>query len=328
MDTLIFIDTNIFLDFYRVAGRQADLTILKHLEGHHKRIITTSQVEMEFKKNRPRVIRETFDSLKSPKWSVLQLPAFLEKSRQSSGLATGRRRIDEQLSTLRTRLSKVFQTPTIYDAVYKAAQRLFRADSPYNLSRERKERIKIRQRAWKRFIMGYPPRKPGDTSMGDSINWEWIVNCAQESGANVVVVSRDSDFGLGFGDAVYINDWLRQEFRERVSSKRQISLTERLAEGLKMASIPVTKEEEAAEQKFLEKRSRTVELPTVPVFDFLRAFTATTEALLEQLHEPTRGFQQMAEEFERSQRELARRFGKTMIKASQGNVGDSEDSET
>lgn len=47
--TLLFIDTNILLDFYRQVGRESNLSILKHLRPHHDRIITTRQVEMEFK---------------------------------------------------------------------------------------------------------------------------------------------------------------------------------------------------------------------------------------------------------------------------------------
>jgi hypothetical protein len=54
--TLIFIDTNILLDFYRVRGREGDLSILDHIDENHDLIITTSQVEMEFKKNRPRKV--------------------------------------------------------------------------------------------------------------------------------------------------------------------------------------------------------------------------------------------------------------------------------
>ena len=38
--TLLFIDTNIFFDFYRQVGRESNLSILKHLRPHHDRIIT------------------------------------------------------------------------------------------------------------------------------------------------------------------------------------------------------------------------------------------------------------------------------------------------
>ena len=56
MRTLIFIDTNIFLDFYRQRGPQDSLSILAHIDEHHESIITSSQVEMEFKTNRPAAI--------------------------------------------------------------------------------------------------------------------------------------------------------------------------------------------------------------------------------------------------------------------------------
>jgi hypothetical protein len=43
-DPLIFIDTNIFLDFYRAAGRDTKLSILSLIDSNHDRIITGEQV--------------------------------------------------------------------------------------------------------------------------------------------------------------------------------------------------------------------------------------------------------------------------------------------
>ena len=85
--TLLFIDTNIFLDFYRQVGRESDLSILKHISQHHDRIITTCQVEMEFKKNRPCVIDNSLAAIKAPDWRGLKLLAYLANSRQASGLS-------------------------------------------------------------------------------------------------------------------------------------------------------------------------------------------------------------------------------------------------
>jgi hypothetical protein len=254
MATLIFIDTNIWLDFYRVRGRAADLSLLDRVDGHRDRVITTAQVEMEFKKNRPQVILESHAGLKSPNWSAHQLPAYLARSKQSSGLSTGQKRIDKQLSALRKRTENVFRDPVQYDPVYKVAQRVFRQDSPINLSRDKPERSTIRRLAYKRFALGYPPRKDSDTSVGDAVNWEWIVRCASESGKDVVIVSRDSDYGVQFDGQTYLNDWLRQEFTERVAKTRKVTLTGRLAEGLKLAKIDVTKAEEKSEDAFLKER--------------------------------------------------------------------------
>ena len=64
MATLIFVDTNIWLDFYRVRGKAADLSLLKKIDEHRDSLISTSQVEMEFKKNRPAVILDSYHRLK------------------------------------------------------------------------------------------------------------------------------------------------------------------------------------------------------------------------------------------------------------------------
>jgi hypothetical protein len=255
---LVFIDTNVFLDFYRVTGRQGELSILEHVDHNHDRLITTSQVEMEFKKNRPNVMLECYRGLRNPQPGGLQLPAYLARSKQSSGLDTCRRKIESQLTTLRNRVSNAFSRPTAYDPVYRVAQRLFRDHTAYNLSRAMQERFSIRRLARKRWLLGYPPRKPGDTSIGDAINWEWIVSCASRSACDVVIVSRDTDYGLQLGDQSVLNDWLAQEFRDRVGKRRKALLTDRLAEGLKLASIKVKKDEEAAEQRFLKGRADEV----------------------------------------------------------------------
>lgn len=62
---LLFVDANIWLDFYR-ARTDAALALLRHLEKVSDRIIVTHQLEMEFKKNRQSAIAESLQELKSP----------------------------------------------------------------------------------------------------------------------------------------------------------------------------------------------------------------------------------------------------------------------
>ena len=50
MPALLFIDTNIYLDFYRRRGPGNPLSTLTHFDGNFDRIITTTEVEMEYKK--------------------------------------------------------------------------------------------------------------------------------------------------------------------------------------------------------------------------------------------------------------------------------------
>ena len=208
---------------------------------------------MEFKKNRPRVIAKSLADFKSPNWGGLQLPAYLASSHQASDLSTGRTQINALIKTLKKHVPMVFKKPTQHDPVYQVAQRLFKANTPYGLSLSKeKEQKKVFRLAWRRFLLGYPPRKADDTSIGDAVNWEWVVDCAKRANADVVIVSRDSDYGVRLEGDVYINDWLAQEFKERVS--KNVTLTDKLSDGLKRVSIKVTRKEAAGEEMFLQRQ--------------------------------------------------------------------------
>lgn len=50
----------------------------------------------------------------------------------------------------------------------------------------------------------------------------------------------------------FLNDWLKQEFSERVSQKRKIILTDKLSQGLKIVHAAVTKEMEEEERLIAE----------------------------------------------------------------------------
>ena len=130
----------------------------------------------------------------------------------------------EEQADRQLRGRRVFEKPTRNDPVYNVVQRLFAANTPYSLSRSKeKEQKKALRLAWRRFLLGYPPRKATDTSIGDAVNWEWIVNCTKQANANVVIVSRDSDYGVhlkGDGlpapwqdilDLAYYSGWRKQE---------------------------------------------------------------------------------------------------------------------
>src|SRR6266566_3724206 len=114
---LIFIDTNILLDFYRVRGRESGLSILKHIDDNLERFITTNQVEMEFKKNRQHVFLQSDKELKLPDWSGLQLASFLSESKQSKALARSQKEVKSYATTLRKRMTRMLKNPTTQDTV-------------------------------------------------------------------------------------------------------------------------------------------------------------------------------------------------------------------
>ncbi|WP_321529250.1 PIN domain-containing protein [Sedimenticola selenatireducens] len=252
MDALIFIDTNIFLDFYRIRKSDVSMSYLELIDKHKDLIILGSQVEMEFKKNRQKVILETLNKFKNPDWNNLSVPALLSELQASKQIEKKKKEICTQQKKVTEKIIKVLKNPPSNDPVYQTLQRLFKHKSPYNLDRSKKERYAVRNLARKRFVLGYPPRKKEDNSIGDAVNWEWIIRCAQESGKHVILVTRDTDFGAIVKNESFLNDWLSQEFKERVSRTRKIILTERLSVAFKAVKLTVSKAMEKAEDEIIE----------------------------------------------------------------------------
>jgi hypothetical protein len=211
---VVFIDTCVLLDFYRSRGSRNTLSILDHVDGNHHRIITTSQVEIDMT-NRPRGSSSLATSARPASRPV---PTFLA-SRSRCRCWERRSRVQPDRK-VRDRTGRLIADPGRQINLQAPSQTLLRWSATYTRIKERR---RIRARARTRYSLGYPPRKAGDTSMGDAINWEWVVHCAQVlTSANVVIVSRDSDYGHEHGGKAHINDWLREEFKDRVSRQRDI----------------------------------------------------------------------------------------------------------
>lgn len=267
LDTLLFVDTNVLLDFYRIRKSDVSTNYLKQLEACRDRLIIGSQIEMEYKKNRQRVIVEAHSTFSAPDWSKLTAPALVSEIQAVKMIEKKKKELMKQKDKVSEKIEKILSNPTQHDPVYRCLQRIFKHNSPFNLVRPMKERFTIRHLARKRFMLGYPPRKLSDTSIGDSVNWEWIVACAKNSGKHVVIVTRDTDYGVTFNGKSYLNDYLRQEFSERVSHKRKLILTDKLSYGLKIVHAAVTREMEEEEERLLAELANDFEpLPAVDIF--------------------------------------------------------------
>jgi hypothetical protein len=258
MDALLFIDTNILLDFYRNRTSNICMQFLEQIEACKERLILTSQLEMEYKKNRQKVIIETLKNFGTPDWNKLTVPALVSELQATEMIKKEKEKITEQQKKVTKKIHNILESPGRHDDVYKVLQRIFKHKSAYNLNREDERRFAIRRLARKRFLLGYPPRKDKDTSYSDAINWEWTVQCAIDSGKDVVIVSRDGDYGINYRDVASLNDWLIQEFKQRAGRKK-ILLTESLAEGLKIVHAKVTEEMEHEEQLLMHELRKFME---------------------------------------------------------------------
>lgn len=284
MASLVFIDTKIFLDLYRLQGGDTSLSVLDHFDRNHDRIITTTQVEMEYKKNRQAAVLKSLRDATACNEAQVTVPAVLRDAQVERSMRAARQRVSEHTRRLRGRAAKLIREPGRNDIIYKVLQQLFRAKRPCHLSTNPSGRHQIDRLARKRFCLGYPPRKDGDTSMGDAVNWEWMIHCANELDRDIVIVSRDSDYGVKWEHDAILNDWLRQEFAERVGRKRTITLTPRLTEGLSIAGIKVARAEVEQEERELARRAEGSKPRGFDSFDmqkFLEELTALAEAFRE-----------------------------------------------
>lgn len=243
---LLFIDTNILLDFYR-ARNDAGISLLSKIDSLHDETITSCQVEMEFKKNRQKVISESVTLLKPPDFN-LSTPAFLAEAATVKVIKNRIKDVKKRVDKLKARILSTLGSPKTHDKIYQATQRLFTNPSRLNLRHETPEYKQVWRRALRRFLEGRPPRKKEDTSAGDAINWEWILHCMKETNRDVIIVSRDADYGLTLDGKSYANNWLSDEVKERANQQRKLILVDRLSAALKLLDVKVTREEITSER--------------------------------------------------------------------------------
>jgi hypothetical protein len=128
---LLFVDTNILLDFYRMRG-EAGFKLLRRLSSAKVALIATFQVEMEFKKNRQRVLAEFIEALKKLT-GPLKSPALVEDAYASKSLDESLDRVRKDAETLRGHLISLIAEPE-KDPVFECANSLFRNATTLNLA--------------------------------------------------------------------------------------------------------------------------------------------------------------------------------------------------
>lgn len=248
MATLLFVDTNIWLDFYR-SNNEAGFSLLRHLNKLSPFIIMTEQVEMEFHKNRQAEILRSVSALSPPK--TMSFPAFLT-IKQVNEINKTIRDTQRLFKTIQSYLPSILENPEVNDQVYQACNKIFGKKDDLRFGKNHSEWKSIQEKAENRHRLGYPPRKHSDTSIGDAVNWEWIIHCAISSKSNIAIVSRDSDYGQTSGEKTYLNNHLKREFSDRVGKVQRITLYAKVSSVLKEYKVTVTKKEQQEEDRIIQ----------------------------------------------------------------------------
>ncbi|HTJ53778.1 MAG TPA: PIN domain-containing protein, partial [Nitrosospira sp.] len=180
--THIYIDTNVFLDFYQSATDR--LKVFKDLHARAERILVTEQTVAEFRRNRVALLVDLAANIKKTSnvqifttAVVRELPEFQEwkKSRDSA------REIAERMAEELMRWTLDSSTDLVhseFEELIKSCQYIRTSEGAIT-------------RAHRRKLIGQPPTSPDKHTIGDELIWESLLEGAK---GDLVVVSRDKTF--------------------------------------------------------------------------------------------------------------------------------------
>ena len=137
---LVFVDTNILLDFYRLRGSSA-LRQLKVLERHKDLIITSDQVRMEYLKHRQRVIIETLSEIKKP--ATQKLPPIFADYTPAKMMKKHIENSEKKHKEVMSKAQNIIVDPSHHDEVFKHLNRIFETNTIRNLNESKKVRFEI-----------------------------------------------------------------------------------------------------------------------------------------------------------------------------------------
>ncbi len=75
-----------------------------------------------------------------------------------------------------------------------------------------------------------------------------------------MILTRDADYGPTIEKRLYLNDHLKQEFKARVSKKRNVLLYSSASQALKHFEVKVSKETEQSESQFIKEVSPDIDV--------------------------------------------------------------------
>jgi predicted nucleic acid-binding protein len=238
---LVFIDTNILLNFYRFDS-DVSLDYMEKLMSISERIIMTPIIEMEFLKNRQKVILNTVKQINSP--NQISFPEILSKDKTVKSISKQLEQVQEKVNRTKDKMKSLVANYEKKDKVYKNFKKIFTKKDDISLNTTSGIFDDIYLRAKKRFDMGYPPRKSNDINFGDSINWEWIIEVCLNKKSDVIIVTRDSDYGYYQNNTMIMNDWLTEEFKRRIGRNKKVLISRLFTKTLKdYFEVNITKEQ-------------------------------------------------------------------------------------
>jgi hypothetical protein len=275
-DSLLFIDSNKYLDLYRTNKGKKLIGPLREQAGF---IFITKQVVSEIKRNKVLVAA----SFLSEQFKELRLESFAVPDHLTGLSPDQADDIHKQLKDLKRAIEKINQDINAYasaiikqislseDDVSKALEQIF--SKAIDQTPEEVEKSKLRRE------LGNPPGKRNDP-LGDQLTWEQILTHFKGK-KRLWIISRDGDYGTKYKDSVYINGFLYEDLCKVVANP-EVYLFEDIAEGLRhFVEITGTKAEQQLtpeEIKEISNEEKSLPPPFFSTTSFFDATSIVTEA--------------------------------------------------
>jgi len=218
----IFIDTNVFLDFYR--AKKDSLEILRELYQHSGSIVFPSLVYDEFLRNRVKIIEQVINSLRNEKPKYFT-SAIVEGLEVFEDLKRSREEHKKYLDITISKLDEI-KEDSKQDDVFLELTKLYKSEKIEIYEHDNS----IIHRAQKRHLLGQPPGTD-KIKICDEVIWETILARIDD---DIIIVSRDGTYKEN-------HQYLSHEYEER-TDKKLLKITDKISEGIKLLGETVPQE--------------------------------------------------------------------------------------
>ena len=210
----IFIDTNIYLDFYR--GRNVGL-LLKSLESVKDKIFIPQPIRNEVIRNRVNAALERINEDKK-KLSIklvpfpdllttLALDDYPSLQNDWTDLGSKSKELEKRYKSVLAKT--VCHVAQGIDPISKSLQSILENARPHNEEQLTKARL--------RKELGNLPGKR-NAPLGDQLAWEQLISTVKDD-EDIWIVSRDADYLVGFDNQITLNPFLYEEFAKQRRGK-------------------------------------------------------------------------------------------------------------
>ena len=250
-DSLLFIDTNKYLDFYRTDIMKKCLPQLLENIDH---IFITQQIAREVQRNKLRASADFFIQQKPKLENIGQLRVHLSDHQDLLQKWTDFKDLTTQLDNVL--LDLIAKISCSEDKISKQLSTIFEKAVPHSAHELRQARD--------RKELGNPPGKPNNP-IGDELNWEQILTHLKDKNKKRLwIISKDSDYGTFYGGKGFLNCFLYDELC-RIVPKPEVYLFDNMSRGIddffKTIGVPAEQRFTQQEVEEIEKEERSLSQP-------------------------------------------------------------------